>query len=68
MDVLVFPGGENGRWKQKDWQWEYHVIPFGTEGMLPGKSSLAHRDGNREAASTHWWKEGECGGTEYRLV
>lgn len=39
VDVVVFPGGkrrgwEDGWWKEKDWQWEFHVIPFGMEGML----------------------------------
>ena len=53
-------GWEDGWWKGKDWQWEFHVIPFGMEGMLPGKSSLginretaAETGGNKDAASKH---------------
>lgn len=38
MDVVVFPIGERvGGWGE-DWQQEFHVIPFGMEGTLPGKS------------------------------
>lgn len=57
MDVVVFPRGEG---KGKDWQWEFHVIPFGMEGMLPGKSSpaqtgrrLQREEGIRKIASKH---------------
>lgn len=46
---------KDGWWKQEeDWQWEFHVIPFGMEGMLRGGNPQRHkqaddcRDGSSE--------------------
>ena len=55
MDVVVFPRGEG---KGKDWQWEFHLIPFGMEGTLPGKphrhkGRLQREEEPRMIASKH---------------